>query len=231
MTSQRASRRPDRRAVLGSGAVHVGIIVLAWLATAVRGPTIQYETVMIQIMSPPPAQAQEVVEESATEEELEIETPDPEPEEAEIPLPAQEETPPPEPTREEPTVEETIQAEEEQAATTEEPDEPEEVTGQDINVLQEGLMRDYPAYWDKIITQISMCFRGSQTQHSATVRFTVHRDGTISDLDVVESSGSLAFEVSAMEAVECAGRGRLGPLPSDFQYETLPVLFSFKPRG
>ena len=229
MSGERVSTRPDRRAVIGSAAVHIGLIFAAWLASAMRPPAIEYQTVMIQIMSPPPVQAQEVVE-SAPEEDLEIETPDPEPEESEIPLPT-EEAPPPEPERTEPEVEETPEPAEEESTTTEEPDDPTEEAGADLNVRLEGLQRDYPEYWESIIASIDRCFRGSQTRHSATVRFTVHRDGTVSDLDVVESSGSLAFEVSALEAVECAGRGRLGPLPSDFQYETLPVLFTFEPRG
>lgn len=229
MTGARPSRKPDRAAVIGSGAVHVGIVVLAWLVSALRPASVEYQTVMIQIISPPPAQAQEVAEESTVEEDLEIETPEPEPEETEIPLPT-EEAPPPERPEEQAPVETTTPVEE-APTTTEEVVEPDEEAGEGLDIRLEGLRRDYPEYWNRIISQISRCFRGSQTRHSATVRFTVHRDGTVSDLDVVESSGSLAFEVSAIEAVECAGRGRLGPLPDDFQYETLPVLFTFEPRG
>ena len=222
---------PGRRAVAGSLGMHILIIAVAWVAAAFRPAPIEYETVMIQLVSPPPAQAEEV-REAAPEEELEIETPDPTPvqEEAEVPLPAEEETPPPpEPAPDEP--EEDTPPTEETEAAEESDDPPDEETGQDLNVRLEGLQRDYPEYWEGIISQIDRCFRGSTGRNSAVVRFTIHRDGTVSDLDVVESSGSLAFEVAAIEAVECAGRGRFGPLPADFQYETLPVLFSFRPRG
>jgi hypothetical protein len=34
-----------------------------------------------------------------------------------------------------------------------------------------------------------------------------------------------------MGAVDCAGRGRFGPLPEDLPFETLPVEFSFRPTG
>ena len=227
----RGRRRPDRPAVLGSAGIHVGIALIVVLVSALRPPPVQYETVMIEIVSPPPAPAEEAPEDASLPEELEVDTPEPEPEEAEIPLPTEEETPPP--TPDQPPVEDTPETAEEEAPPVEEDlvEEPEEEVGSGLNVRLEGLMRDYPEYWERIITQIGRCFRGSQNAHSAVVRFTIHNDGTVSDIDVVESSGSLAFELSAIEAVECAGRGRFGPLPSDFQYETLPVLFSFQPRG
>ncbi len=219
---------PDRRAVLQSASVHISLFVIAWAATAFRSPPIEYETVMIQIMSPPAVQAQEVVE-SAPPEELEVDMPDPEPEEE--PLPVEQETPPPPPERPRTEPRPAEAPREERTPTTTEETTEQRDTGEGIETRLEGLIRDYPEYWNRIIREISRCFRGSREAHRGTFRFTIHRDGTVSDIDVVESSGSLAFEINAIEAIECAGRGRLGPLPNDFQYETLPVLFSFEPRG
>ncbi len=219
---------PDRSAVLQSVAVHMTLVVAAWAATAFRPPVIEYETVKIQIMSPPAVQAQEVVE-STPEEDLEVDMPDPEPEEEPLPVAEEAPPPPPERPREEPRPAETPTEQRTPTTTEEVPEERE--SGEGIETRLEGLIRDYPEYWNRIIREIGRCFRGSREAHRGTFRFTIHRDGTVSDIDVVESSGSLAFEINAIEAIECAGRGRLGPLPSDFQYETLPVLFSFEPRG
>jgi len=63
------------------------------------------------------------------------------------------------------------------------------------------------------------------------VYFVIHEDGTVSDLDFAKRSGNSNFDFEAMGAVECAGRGRFGPLPDDFPWDLLPVQFSFRPQG
>jgi len=238
MTTARVRGRtgPDRRALTVSGVIHGVVLVGAWAARAFAPPQPEYEVVQITLVSPPPAASSEPVEEvSAPQEELEVETPDPPPEPEALPLPEPEEEvapPPPEPTPDPPAEDppEEKDPEPEAPATTEEATEETE-TGDGLNVRLTGLQRDYPAYWGNIIRQIGRCFRGSRGRNSAVVQFTIMRDGTAMDIDVVESSGSLAFEISAVEAVECAGSGRFGPLPSDFNYDELPVRFRFDPSG
>jgi TonB family protein len=163
-----------------------------------------------------------------------VETPDPEIPEPEDPTPLTEE---PEPESEELTTEtpetspppEEAPAEEETPAADPEPEEV-ETSGEDINVRMEGLRRDYPAYYGNIIRQMDRCFRWRQGgRWEAVVTFVIRSDGTISDLDLVQGSGNMAFDTQALGAVECAGQGRLGPLPDELPYDQLPVQFRFSP--
>jgi hypothetical protein len=96
----------------------------------------------------------------------------------------------------------------------------------------EGLRRDYPEYYNNIIRQIQRCFRPPPGANLETViYFAIQRDGTVRDIRFVTRSGNAAFDFEAMGAVECAGRGRLGPLPEDLPYESQPVNFQFRPSG
>jgi outer membrane biosynthesis protein TonB len=66
----------------------------------------------------------------------------------------------------------------------------------------------------------------------AVVAFAIMRDGSVSSIQLAERSASAAFNVEALEAIECAGRpGRLGPLPADLPFDRLPVQFEFSPGG
>ena len=108
-----------------------------------------------------------------------------------------------------------------------------EESGEDINVRLEGVRRDYPAYHNNIIRQINNCFRPPRDGRDweATVFFYIARDGSVEGLEFATRSGSFDFDFSAMDAVECAGIGRFGPLPDDLPYDRLPVQFEFKPGG
>ncbi len=233
--AKREHDRPGSRAITVSAGAHALLLLGVWTLSAFRPPVVEYETIAISLYSPPPAAAEEEVQAPAPqEEELEVDTPDPEPEPEDVPLPEPEEevTPPPERPAEttpvpEPEPEQPVE-EEAAAAPTEEA--PSDATGEDINVRMAGVQRDYPEYYNNILRQIGRCFRGTRGEHRAVVKFTILRDGTAADIEVVESSGSVAFEVRALEAVECAGSGRFGPLPPDIAYDELPILFSFDPR-
>ncbi|MEZ4415092.1 MAG: TonB C-terminal domain-containing protein [Gemmatimonadota bacterium] len=234
-TSRRRSG-PDRRSVLLSTGGHVLAVLVAWAVASLRPERPHFETVRIQLFSPPPAQAAEIEEAAVPEEELVVEEPDPQPEEAPPPPEQKEEvTPPPEQRPEPPKPEPTPDPPEEKPrrATTTDPEaKPSEEGGEDLNVRLEGLRRDYPQYYGNIVAQLGRCFRPPPGRHSATVQFVIHRDGTVSDIRKVESTGNLAFDVRAIEAVECAGRdGHLGPLPDDFAWDVLPIEFFFAPRG
>jgi outer membrane biosynthesis protein TonB len=62
--------------------------------------------------------------------------------------------------------------------------------------------------------------------------FFVHRDGSMTGLQIVKRSGSFAFDLEAQGAVEAASRaGSFGPLPSGFAPDVLPVSFFFSPRS
>jgi outer membrane biosynthesis protein TonB len=252
------SRRDDpthvgRAPFVRSAVVHLVAIILAWWAQTSHAAPVDFQAIEVMLISPPPATAAEVTE-PAREEELVVETPDPQPPE---PEPEPEEEPPPPVVEDEPEPEEVVEevVEEdpepepppaddppaevttpdpdlpEEEATTDEPADVAEESGDDLNVRIEGLRRDYPAYYNNIIRQMRRCFRWRGQGNPTTVmRFVVERDGTVPDrsIEIVQPSGNVEFDFEMMGTVECAS-GRLGALPEDFPYDQLPVQFSFSP--
>jgi protein TonB len=103
--------------------------------------------------------------------------------------------------------------------------------GTDVaNIRTQGIEFPYPAYLNNIVRQIALQFspRNPSAPLRADVRFLIHRDGSVSDITVVTRSGVYAFDLDAQGAVEAAARA-FGPLPSGFQDDVLPVVFSFDP--
>ena len=154
-------------------------------------------------------------------EQPEEEQPDPDPAPPDppqaSPLPETPEMPPPEPA-------EAVQPE-----SSAEPDA--DKNGEDINVRQQGMQRDFPVYWNNLIRQMKRCFRPKR-RLSATVRFVVQGDGSTTDIGVAKSSGSFAFDLDAMGAAECIGKaGRLGPLPDELPWDSVPVQIELSPPG
>jgi len=101
----------------------------------------------------------------------------------------------------------------------------------DVRVV--GLAFPYPGYLDNLVRQVRLRFEPTQARAGlhADLTFIVARDGSISGLRVVRSSGNYAFDLEAQGAVEAAGSARaFGPLPDGFHGTTLPVTFSFDPR-
>ncbi len=229
---------PDRVAMAGSLAVHAVVVLLAlWSSMAVSAPLV-FESYEIELVSPPPTEVAEEVQ--PAQEEFVVERPDPEPpvEQEEAPV-TRPDPPPPDPTpesaREDPEPPPPEPEEESQAATTEDPSAEEtRESGEDINVRIEGLRRDYPVYYENIIRQIQRCFAGrwrGQGSWETTVYFVIRPDGTATGLEFVTRSGNTSFDFEAMGAVECAGRGRFGPLPEELPYDRFGIQFTFRPSG
>jgi len=105
--------------------------------------------------------------------------------------------------------------------------------GTDVaTVRTEGIAFPYPGYLENIVRQIALNFRPPRTASPlrADVRFIIRRDGTVTDIRVVNSSGSRVFDLEALGAVEAAGNARaFGALPDGFPNDVLPVTFSFDP--
>jgi outer membrane biosynthesis protein TonB len=225
----------DRRAIVLSLGLHVALFLVGWLSTLRREPMIEFVAYEIELVSPPPAvQAEETL---PAQEELVVERPAPEPT-PEPPAPEPEPRvavaePRPEPPAPEPEPPPEPPAEPRPATGPEPTPEPEPTrSGEGINVRMEGLRRDYPAYYDNIIRQIQRCFRWREGgSWEAVVYFSIQRDGSVRDMSFVTRSGNATFDFEAMGAVECAGRGRFGPLPDDLPYESQPVNFQFRPSG
>ena len=117
-------------------------------------------------------------------------------------------------------------------ARSPDPDPEVETPGEDLNVRMAGLRRDYPEYYNNIIRRMRGCFRWrGQEDLRATIYFVIARDGTVSGVDVLESSRNVPFDIEAMGAAECAGaQGRLGPLPETLPVDRMPIMFIFEPR-
>lgn len=222
----------DRIPYLGSAAIHVVAIALAaWTTAAKPPPILNPLTFKIDIVSPPSTAPDPVPEPPAPEEDLVVEQPDPTPEPEkpppvvdDKPKPEEVESPPPEPTPPPETEPEEKPAADEAG---------EKASGEDIRVRMEGLQRDYPQYYLNIIAQIKRCFRWTGGPgYETELQFVIRRDGTVTDLDITRESGNIRFDMAALEAVgDCAGRGRFGPLPQDFQWDQLPVVFTLHPPG
>lgn len=234
---RRRSPRPGRRAVVASVLMHAALVGLAVLSgIAARPQPVDFKVYRVDIVSPPPApQPEPVVEEEAAAPEPEPrapvveEQPEPEPEAEPEPEPEQPEPEPEPPAREQPQREQPERREARQPQR--ERMDASELSGEDLRILLEGLESRYAAYFENVVIQIRRYFRPPQNvTASAEYFFYINRDGSVSDIRLVRSSGSAAFNIRAMGAIEAAGsRGAFGPLPEDFEYDRMPFLFYFEP--
>jgi TonB family protein len=92
----------------------------------------------------------------------------------------------------------------------------------------------YPEYLNNIVNEIfkrwANPIRGV-SRLRAEVSFTIQRDGTVTDIQVTRKSGVTQFDFAAQGAITKAGREQaFGALPSGFNGESLPIVFSFTPR-
>jgi outer membrane biosynthesis protein TonB len=236
--------RPGGRQILASIALHLAVVLVAWWGHRAASEPIEYIAYQMSIVS---LADLEMPDDAALPEpdDLIVETPDdpviPDPEpEPPIPDPIPEvrpDPPPPPPVVEPPprTEPPPTQAPPTRQADTPPPDQQTTQAGAtDLAVRMQGLERDYPAYYRTIVTQIQACLRWTQGGRWTTVlQFTINRDGSIPPRSIRRQSpsGNVEFDMAAIGAVECAGRGRLGPLPEDLPFDELPIQFTFQPRG
>jgi protein TonB len=175
----------------------------------------------------PQVQAQPVVQPPPPQPEPELEPePEPEPEEEMPPPPEKPKSKPkpkPKPRKTVPTTQvEKTQPDPEQT----EPVEPPPETG-DVTLDTE----DFPFshYISRMRRKIAANWRvpeGSQgADRFCRIYFRVHRDGSVSNVDVEESSGLFMFDQSAQRAVVQAAP--MPPLPREYRDNYLGVHFSF----
>jgi protein TonB len=95
-----------------------------------------------------------------------------------------------------------------------------------------GIEFPYPAYLTNIVRQIILRFTPPDGRPLvAEVRFLIHRDGTVTGIEMVRRSGDYEFDTEARASIEAAGRDRaFNALPAGFRDDVLPVFFSFDPR-
>jgi periplasmic protein TonB len=104
--------------------------------------------------------------------------------------------------------------------------------GTDVaSVKVQGTAFPFPGYLQNITRQIAINFKPRPGMAlRAEVSFLIHRDGSVSDLRMVSRSGTYAFDLECLGAVEAVGqRKSFGALPSGFRDDVLPVVFSFDP--
>lgn len=216
----------NRAGVVGSAAMH--LLLLAGLLLVARGanePAPVVYSVRL-LAAPAPTQAPRRAAEAAN--------PVPEPREV---APPEDAVVPPKP-RETPPATATEATRDEQRLQTKSEVEPlpgeAPSTGTDaLTFRQDGIQFQFPAYLEGIITEIRRRWvnPSGASRLTATVDFTIQRDGSVTGIRLARSSGDFTFNTEALGAVERAGReGAFGPLPAGFNGESLPIAFTFKPE-
>lgn len=104
--------------------------------------------------------------------------------------------------------------------------------GTDVtNMLVEGIQFPFPVYLDNIYRQVILAFNWARPgELVAEFRFVIHRDGSVTDIELLKSSGTRAFDLEGRGAIESVGNRRaFGSLPAGFSDDVLPVYFTFRP--
>ena len=144
--------------------------------------------------------------------------------------PPPEPTPDPKPRTEVPTVVEQpppVEPSKEPSRGPEEGDDP-------INVHLEGAAFVAPQDLEFFLLPVLRYWRPPTGNRNlrAEVVFTIESDGSTSDIEWIQRSGDLAFDLEAHGAVEAAGRARaFGPLPAAWPRDQLRVSFFFDPAS
>jgi outer membrane biosynthesis protein TonB len=104
-------------------------------------------------------------------------------------------------------------------------------TGNDVaTVSTEGVTFPHPEYLRNLVQEVLRRWKRPEgsTALEAEVSFLVHRDGSVSALDIIHRSGVYEFDIEALGAIESAGRsGAFGSLPTDWTPDVLFVRFYF----
>ena len=219
-----------RSALTISLTIHLAITIIA--VNWVRFRHVDYvprQVYNVTLITPQPVQAQSVVQTPPPQPEPEVKQPEPEPEPEEEMAP-----PPPKPKpkpKPKPPVKKTVPTT--QVEKTAPPAEPVEEAAEaapehgDVQLDAE----DFPFahYISRMRRKIAASWRvpeGSQGEDRfCRIYFRVHRDGSVSDVAVEESSGLFMFDQSAQRSVVQAAP--MPPLPREYTDSWLGVHFSF----
>ncbi len=108
-------------------------------------------------------------------------------------------------------------------------------TGSDpATVKTTGVEFPFPEYLRNVVAQVYRRWQRPSGDVSlrAEVLFLVHRDGSISNFQFVQRSGSFGFDLEAQGAIEAAATaGAFGALPDGYAADVLPVSFFFDPSS
>lgn len=81
----------------------------------------------------------------------------------------------------------------------------------------------YDYYLDRLLALIEARWRrpGGDPPNQAVVHFRVHRDGGVTEVEILDSSGSRPFDLAALRAVESATP--FPPLPTSYRKDSLGI--------
>lgn len=101
--------------------------------------------------------------------------------------------------------------------------------------IDSGFDFPFPGYLENIVNQIADNFysggHAPKGDLRATVSFLIHRDGSVSNIRLMDPSVSYPFNIEAKGAVESVGKVKgFGRLPDGYTDDVLPVVFSFDPK-
>lgn len=103
--------------------------------------------------------------------------------------------------------------------------------GADVaNVRTAGIAFPFPGYLSNIVRQIALNWHARRVSAALVteVKFLIRRDGSVTAIEVLKSSGDRLYDADAMGAVEAVGSARgFGPLPAGWSDEVLVVYFTF----
>jgi periplasmic protein TonB len=99
-----------------------------------------------------------------------------------------------------------------------------------INLRTEG--REFPdqAYLNNITRQVYASWfpKAQNAPYVTEVKFTIHRNGTVTDIEVVKRSGNRLYDIESMGTIEAVASARkFGPLPAVWTDDVLIVYFTF----
>ena len=113
------------------------------------------------------------------------------------------------------------------------PDEKPSTGADPATIKVEGEAFPYPEYLRNIVAQVYRRWQrpSGNAALRAEILFLVHRDGSMSNLQIVTRSGSFTFDLEAQGAIEAAASANtFGPLPDGYANDVLPVTFFFDPQ-
>lgn len=103
--------------------------------------------------------------------------------------------------------------------------------GTDVrNIALAGIDFPFPGYLSNIMRQITIAYAPQRSSANlvAEVKFLIRRDGSVTDIEVVKSSGNRLFDLEAKGTIESVGAVKaFGPLPNGWNDDVLVVYFTF----
>jgi protein TonB len=99
-----------------------------------------------------------------------------------------------------------------------------------VTVKTEGIEFPDQGYLNNIVRQLSLAWLPGRAPASyvTEVKFTIRRDGSVINIEVVKGSGNRLYDVEAMGAIESVGSSRkFGQLPAVWTDDVLIVYFTF----